>query len=126
MRILTTELISKQMEEAGKFVETMLISEGKCLFTCNITYHNERTSLIHRVVQYVEGKPLEQNPLDIPSQQLSNINPNAMTSADVPDALVAEIRARLDHYFKIVVCNLKDTIPKIIGNLVVYESLPEL
>jgi len=49
-----------------------------------------------------------------------------MTSADVPTALVQEIRERLDHYFKIVVCNLKDTVPKIIGTKVVYESLPEL
>ena len=52
-------------------------------------------------------------------------NPNQkpiVQNVDPTQLFVNEIRTRLDHYFKISVRNIKDSIPKIVGYFLVRNS----
>ena len=89
-------------------VDSVVDMEINYLFTNDYEYLNNFTTFI----------PKNQN---INVQNNMNNNNNNYEQIDAKNIFIKEIRNRIEAYFKLIVRNLRDSIPKIIGNNLVKE-----
>jgi len=82
-----TRVLQQEKEKARQIVESIIEAEQTYLFTNDVDYLTNRTNLI-------------------PSGE-----PNKVIS-DSKNVFVMELRNRIDTFFKIVVRNMRDSIPK--------------
>jgi dynamin 1-like protein len=98
------------------------------LFTNDLDYKENRSSIVpaaEEVPQY------DQNGNRLPPQNpQNNMNNNAMQQnqkqLSAQNVFVKEIRARIDTYFRIVLRNVRDTVPKTVGYFLVKMSQEKL
>ena len=103
------EIVSKtlydQMERTKKVVDAIIEAEKGYQFTNDRIYLETRTEIVP------EGQQAQQN--NDPSQPQ---NPQQqMNKKNRRQIYVDEIRKRIDEYFKIVIRNIRDSVPKAVG-----------
>lgn len=103
---IVNKALKEEKEITRELVENVIESEKTYIFTNDIDYMTQRTSFI---------------PTDQSQQQRNPNNPNQPMPKPVdPEKLfIDEMRMRIDAYFAIVLRNIRDTIPKIMGNFLV-------
>ena len=114
-----TDLVSNYlMEERDKtkyLIDSVVDMEINYLFTNDYDYLNNFTTFIPK------QKP-NQNPGGPNDGKGGNINDNKpQPPIDAKNIFINEIRNRIEAYFKLIVRNLRDSIPKIMGNYLVKE-----
>lgn len=91
-------LLLKEEQEKTKFiVESIIDSEIGYLFTNDVEYNGKYTDIFPRNEEILKN--------------VKNIDPNKI--------FINEMRKRMDNYFRLVVRNIRDTIPKTIGAFLV-------
>jgi dynamin 1-like protein len=100
--------LREEKDITKELIENVIESEKTYIFTNDLEYMTQRTSFI----------PVQQQPPHDPR------NPQAPRPIDPEKLFIDEMRARIDAYFSIVLRNIRDTIPKIIGNFLV-KSIQE-
>jgi len=92
-------VLRDEKEIAKELIESLILSEQTYIFTNDIQYISSRTSIIPTPVDGKDG--------NIPKK----IDPEKL--------FIDEMRARIDAYFCIVLRNIRDSVPKIIGHFLV-------
>ena len=116
-----TDLVSNYLiEERDKtkyIIDSVVDMEINYLFTNDYDYLNNFTTFIpkHNKQQMSNNKPGQKGPNN-------NIDDNKPEPPiDAKNIFIKEIRNRIEAYFKLIVRNLRDSIPKIMGNYLVKE-----
>ena len=94
-------------------VDSVVDMEINYLFTNDYEYLNNFTTFIPK--NQNQNNQQQQNQKN---NMINNINPEPN---DAKNIFIKEIRNRIEAYFKLIVRNLRDSIPKIIGNNLVKE-----
>ena len=120
-----TDLVSNYlMEERDKtkyLIDSIVDMEINYLFTNDYDYLNNFTTFIPK-----SNKPSQNNMSggnDGKNQGNNNMNNdiNTQPPIDAKNIFIKEIRNRIEAYFKLIVRNLRDSVPKIMGNYLVKE-----
>ena len=120
-----TDLVSNYlMEERDKtkyLIDSIVDMEINYLFTNDYDYLNNFTTFIPK-----SNKPSQNNMSggnDGKNQGNNNMNNdiNSQPPIDAKNIFIKEIRNRIEAYFKLIVRNLRDSVPKIMGNYLVKE-----
>ena len=120
-----TDLVSNYlMEERDKtkyLIDSIVDMEINYLFTNDYDYLNNFTTFIPK-----SNKPSQNNMSggnDGKNQGNNNMNNdiNLQPPIDAKNIFIKEIRNRIEAYFKLIVRNLRDSVPKIMGNYLVKE-----
>ena len=96
-------------------VDSVVDMEINYLFTNDYEYLNNFTTFFPKD----ENKNIQNNTGN--NQNNMNNNNNNYEQIDAKNIFIKEIRNRIEAYFKLIVRNLRDSIPKIIGNNLVKE-----
>ena len=118
-----TDLVSNYLiEERDKtkyLIDSVVDMEINYLFTNDHEYLNNFTTFIPK-----HQRPMAQNN-NQPGQAQGNNQMNneirPQPPIDAKNIFIKEIRNRIEAYFKLIVRNLRDSIPKIMGNYLVKE-----
>ena len=95
----TSQVLFKERESCREIVESVIDAEEGYVFTNDTDYLLQRTDIIPKA----EGKARKPE-----------------------DLFVDEIRTRIDSYFRIVIRNVRDTIPKVIGHFLVRSVIDKI
>eukprot|EP00117_Sycon_ciliatum_P022454 scpid58020/ scgid19368/ Dynamin-A len=120
---IITGVLQGERDKAREIVEAIIDSEQNYLFTNDIDYLQNRTEIVSSDDKDPNNPPraTEEN-----SGRDGN-NPRAtQQKKGGTNAFVQEIRARIDAYFRIVVRNVRDAVPKSIGYFLVKMSQEKL
>lgn len=93
---IVTAILNKELEKTREVVDSIVAAEEGYIFTNDQQYISQRTRRL--------------NTLD-EGEQPTYVSPDQV--------FVDEMRARLDSYFRVVVRNVRDTVPKAIGHFLV-------
>ena len=96
-------VISQECDNCKTVVGNIIDCEEGYLFTNDMDYLTERTSLIPKAETGVPGQRVDPRKL-----------------------FVNEIRLRIDTYFRLVIRNVRDTVPKAIGYFLVRGSMERM
>ena len=114
-----TDLVSNYlMEERDKtkyLIDSVVDMEINYLFTNDYDYLNNFTTFIPK------QKPNQGNSSNDGKGGNNNIDNKPQPPIDAKNIFINEIRNRIEAYFKLIVRNLRDSIPKIMGNYLVKE-----
>jgi len=105
---IVNRALKEEKDITKELIENVIESERTYIFTNDIEYMTTRTSFIP--AQQQNSGPVDPR------------NPNAQQQqkpVDPEKLFIDEMRTRIDAYFAIVMRNIRDTIPKIIGNFMV-------
>ena len=111
--------LNNEKTKTKYLVDSIVDMEINYLFTNDIEYLNNFTTFIPKS----QNKNLENNKNqrgNMNNQNNMNDN-NDFQQMDAKTIFINEIRNRIEAYFKLIVRNLRDSIPKIIGNNLVKE-----
>jgi len=95
---IVSRALKEEKEITRELIENVIDSERTYIFTNDIDYMTQRTSFI-------------------PTSKDGKTDPKV--SVDPEKLFIDEMRARIDAYFAIVLRNIRDTVPKILGNFLV-------
>lgn len=98
---IITKVLLKERDKARVMVEAIIDSELNYLFTNDMDYKNNKTSILLK---------------DDPNQ----------SSHQSQNVFVQQLRDRIDSYFALVLRNVKDSIPKAVGFFLVRKSQDRL
>jgi hypothetical protein len=96
---VVTRVLLQEKEACRSVVERVIDAEESYIFTNDLEYLATRSDIVPRT----DGK-----------------------KGDSQSLFVAEVRARIDAYFRLVIRNVRDNIPKIIGLFLVRSSMDKL
>ena len=99
MSEVVTRVLMAEKEECRSIVERMVDAEESYVFTNDLEYLTTRSDIVPKG----DGR-----------------------KTDSQSAFVQEVRARIDSYFRLVIRNVRDNIPKIIGFFLVRSSMDKL
>ena len=116
------DIIGNERDHTREIVEAVIDAEQHYLFTNDLEYKQNRSSIVPAPEEQVEQQQ-QFYPNNPNAQQPQQQRRQAPTSTNV---FVKEIRARIDTYFKIVLRNVRDTVPKQIGYFLVRMSQEKL
>lgn len=108
------QVLQAERDHAREIVEAVIDSEQNYLFTNDSDYKENRSSIVPPSQQQQEQQ-FDQNGMPVK-------NSPQQTQARGTNVFVKEIRARIDTYFRIVLRNVRDTVPKQIGYFLVKMS----
>ena len=129
MTDLVTNYLVEERDKTKYLIDSIVEMEINYLFTNDPDYLNNFTTFIPKH----QRPPMNNNqPGQGPNQgnnQNQNQNQNQMNNNDMrpqppidaKTVFIKEIRNRIEAYFKLIVRNLRDSIPKIMGNFLVKE-----
>jgi GTPase SAR1 family protein len=111
---IVNKALKEEKEITKELIENVIESERTYIFTNDLEYMTQRTSFIP---QPTNPQPVSNDPRNPQSQQQA-------PPIDPEKLFIDEMRTRIDAYFAIVLRNIRDTIPKLIGNFLV-KSIQE-
>ena len=117
---LVTNYLNEEREKTKYLVDSVVEMEINYLFTNDYDYLNNYTTFIPKH----QRPPVNNNNNQAPGQGNNQMNNNDMRPQppiDAKNIFIKEIRNRIEAYFKLIVRNLRDSIPKIMGNFLVKE-----
>jgi hypothetical protein len=103
---ITSNLLREEKDGTKELVEQLIESEQNYIFTNDLGYLVQNANFI----PVVDGSK----------------DPQAKQNIDPTKIFVGELRSRLDAYINIVLRNIKDLIPKIVGNFLVTSVQTKL
>ena len=125
MTDLVSNYLNEERDKTKYLVDSVVEMEINYLFTNDYDYLNNFTTFIPKAKQQNQGGNMgSQNQNDnkggnnINNMDNDEINPKHF---DAKNIFINEIRNRIEAYFKLIVKNVRDSIPKIIGNFLVKE-----
>ena len=105
---LVSNYLAEERDKTKYLVDSIVDMEINYLFTNDYDYLNNFTTFIPK---NNKSKNINNNNNDI----------NKEPQIDAKNIFINEIRNRIEAYFKLIVRNLRDSIPKIMGNYLVKE-----
>ena len=127
MTDLVTNYLIEERDKTKYLIDSIVEMEINYLFTNDPDYLNNFTTFIpkHQRPPMNNNQPGQgPNQGNNPNQNQNQMNNNDMRPQPPIDAktiFIKEIRNRIEAYFKLIVRNLRDSIPKIMGNYLVKE-----
>ena len=124
MTDLVTNYLIEERDKTKYLIDSVVDMEINYLFTNDYEYLNNFTTFIpknQRPVNPNNNQPGQQGQA---GQGVGNNNNNEIRPQppiDPKTIFIKEIRNRIEAYFKLIVRNLRDSIPKIMGNFLVKE-----
>ena len=125
MDIITT-VLQDEREKTRVIVESIIDSEQNYLFTNDYDYLQNRTDIVPQPESIPPANNNPQSNGGVSSQITNAFKGNNSNANKASNLFVREIRARIDAYFKLVVRNVRDSIPKSIGYFLVKSSQERL
>lgn len=102
-----------------KFIIDSIVEQEICyLYTVDKDYINNYTTFIPKQQTINTMQNSSSNPNLKGSSSANNLNMNQQPKLDGKKLFVTEMRKRVEAYFKLVVRNLRDSIPKAVGNFI--------
>ena len=122
---LVTNYLLEEKEKTKYLVDSIVDMEINYLFTNDPEYLNNFTTFIpkqhrHQMSQN-NNMPNNNQPNNNNNNQMNNEIRPPQPPVDGKTLFIKEIRNRIEAYFKLIVRNLRDSIPKIMGNYLVKE-----
>ena len=122
---LVTNYLLEEKEKTKYLVDSIVDMEINYLFTNDPEYLNNFTTFIpkqhrHQISQN-NNMPNNNQPNNNNNNQMNNEIRPPQPPVDAKTLFIKEIRNRIEAYFKLIVRNLRDSIPKIMGNYLVKE-----
>ena len=125
MSDLVSNYLMEERDKTKYLIDSIVEMEINYLFTNDYDYLNNYTTFIPKQSQ----QNMSNSPSGSDINNKNNINNNNNMNNDIKpqqpfDAktiFIKEIRNRIEAYFKLIVRNLRDSIPKIMGNFLVKE-----
>lgn len=122
------DVVGKERDHTREIVEAVIDAEQNYLFTNDLDYKSNRQSIVPGQDEEAQFDP------NNPNAQATGAQANGQQQQKAParqapnstNVFVREIRARIDTYFKIVLRNVRDTVPKQIGYFLVKMSQEKL
>ena len=121
---LVTNYLIEERDKAKYLVDSIVDMEINYLFTNDAEYLNNFTTFIPKH----QRQQMNQNQNNMGNNNQANNNNNNQINEirpqppiDAKTLFIKEIRNRIEAYFKLIVRNLRDSIPKIMGNYLVKE-----
>ena len=102
----------QEKDKTKYLVDSIVDMEINYLFTNDYDYLNNFTTFIPKT----QNRNMQNNPNQRGGNQNQNMNNDVYEQIDPKNIFINEIRNRIEAYFKLIVRNLRDSIPKIIGN----------
>ena len=114
MTDLVTNYLIEERDKTKYLIDSVVEMEINYLFTNDYDYLNNFTTFIPKHQRPVQGQNQGNN-------QMNNNEIRPQPPIDAKNIFIKEIRNRIEAYFKLIVRNLRDSIPKIMGNYLVKE-----
>ena len=115
MSDLVSNYLNEERDKTKYLIDSIVEMEINYLFTNDYDYLNNFTTFIPKQTRSnVQGGDNKQN-----NNANNEIKPQP--PIDAKSIFIKEIRNRIEAYFKLIVRNLRDSVPKIIGNFLVKE-----
>ena len=126
MTDLVTNYLIEERDKTKYLIDSTVEMEINYLFTNDYDYLNNFTTFIPKSQRpsMSNNGPNNQGAGQGQNQGSNNMNNNdnrPQPPVDAKNIFIKEIRNRIEAYFKLIVRNLRDSIPKIIGNFLVKE-----
>ena len=116
---LVTTYLMEERDKTKYLVDSIVDMEINYLFTNDPEYLNNFTTFIPKQQRPVMNQSQNPNNIGNNNQQNNEIRPQP--PIDAKTLFIKEIRNRIEAYFKLIVRNLRDSIPKLMGNYLVKE-----
>ena len=111
MSELVSNYLIEERDKTKYLIDSVVDMEINYLFTNDYEYLNNFTTFMpkaqRQAIQNNQGQPGQQ--------------PQPLPPIDAKTVFIKEIRSRIEAYFKLIVRNLRDSIPKLMGNYLVKE-----
>ena len=109
--------LNNEKTKTKYLVDSIVDMEINYLFTNDYEYLNNFTTFIPKNQNSNNNQNNINNPKgNIQNNNNNNLNNDNFQHMDAKTIFIKEIRNRIEAYFKLIVRNLRDSIPKIIGN----------
>ena len=109
--------LNNEKTKTKYLVDSVVDMEINYLFTNDYEYLNNFTTFIPKNQNSNNNQNNINNPKgNIQNNNNNNLNNDNFQQMDAKTIFIKEIRNRIEAYFKLIVRNLRDSIPKIIGN----------
>ena len=121
MTDLVTNYLIEERDKTKYLIDSVVDMEINYLFTNDYEYLNNFTTFIPKHQRPVNNNAGNNN--NQPGQGAGNNNNEIRPQppVDAKNIFIKEIRNRIEAYFKLIVRNLRDSIPKIMGNYLIKE-----
>ena len=122
MTDLVTNYLIEERDKTKYLIDSVVDMEINYLFTNDFEYLNNFTTFIPK-----HQRPINNNPGNNNNNQKgegagnNNNEIRPQPPIDAKNIFIKEIRNRIEAYFKLIVRNLRDSIPKIMGNYLIKE-----
>ena len=113
MTDLVSNYLAEERDKTKYLIDSIVDMEINYLFTNDYDYLNNFTTFIPKQTRQSQGGN------DGKGNNLNEIKPQP--PMDAKNIFITEIRNRIEAYFKLIVRNLRDSIPKVMGNFLVKE-----
>ena len=123
MTDLVTNYLIEERDKTKYLIDSVVDMEINYLFTNDTEYLNNFTTFIPKHQRPAMNNNNNNNNNNASGQQ-NNQNNNEIRPQppiDAKNIFIKEIRNRIEAYFKLIVRNLRDSIPKIMGNYLIKE-----
>ena len=118
---LVTNYLTEERDKTKYLVDSIVDMEINYLFTNDYEYLNNFTTFIPKHQRVPINNNMENNNQDPGNNNQMNNEIRPQPPLDAKNIFIKEIRNRIEAYFKLIVRNLRDSIPKIMGNFLVKE-----
>jgi len=121
MTDLVTNYLIEERDKTKYLIDSVVDMEINYLFTNDFEYLNNFTTFIPKHQRPVNNNAGNNN--NQPGQGAGNNNNEIRPQppVDAKNIFIKEIRNRIEAYFKLIVRNLRDSVPKIMGNYLIKE-----
>ena len=120
---LVTNYLIEERDKTKYLIDSVVDMEINYLFTNDYEYLNNFTTFIPKSQRQASSNTGNNN--NTGGAQGQNMNNNneirPQPPIDAKNIFIKEIRNRIEAYFKLIVRNLRDSIPKIMGNYLIKE-----
>ena len=120
MTDLVSNYLNEERDKTKYIIDSMVDMEINYLFTNDYEYLNNFTTFIpkqQRQQMMKEGN--KDGPGNNKDKDINEFKPQP--PVDAKNIFIKEIRNRIEAYFKLIVRNLRDSIPKVMGNYLIKE-----
>ena len=124
MTDLVTNYLIEERDKTKYLIDSVVDMEINYLFTNDYEYLNNFTTFIpknQRPVNTNNNQPGQQGQGGQGAGNNNNNEIRPQPPIDAKSIFIKEIRNRIEAYFKLIVRNLRDSIPKIMGNYLIKE-----
>ena len=121
MTDLVSNYLQEEREKVKYLIDSIVEMEINYLFTNDYDYLNNFTTFIPKENRQAQGNNIGGQNNNKGGNNNMNNEIKPQKPLDAKNIFITEIRNRIEAYFKLIVRNLRDSIPKVMGNFLVKE-----